>query len=361
MFSAISSNEVQELIELGTKYKTANAAMATLCYDRAFKNIPPLHTSSPKQMSSKLLVIGVFVRGIVQLLDVEILHDSVPLSRLTGFSAAIDTISLSRIPDRYRIYHGSIIIKRLDLIKDKDLDVERVGRDFLVLGTDLNVALRMICETRVRNILIGVCDNMLKAPLRTCLDVAVDPGVCKRESTCEYDHAKDLTIATFRHRLQIIFQVFEVLDSMRSVSWPAKLNPWPRDTRRQWLNRIHSAMFPLWYQFGNDQVVHGTKLIPKREESIAIMNGWIEAYVRELDPVTNSENAKSFLSEVVAVTMLSFRISPNPTYFAEGLPLHSPRPDLTPKHRETSIVSEVIKFYRRENASALISGTESFQ
>jgi hypothetical protein len=367
MFKAISASadEAQTLIELGAKYTSRDAAIVVLCYDVVLRVPPQLHGSSLKQMSSRLSVISIFVRSATKILLNSL--QSNELRRLMGFGTALDLTTMQPMPDMYRVLNGSALMKRFDTSKAKNLIVSRTDGYIIVSGEHLAAALQLILETRVRTIISSVHHSMLKAPLRTCLDIVMDPGVCRRQgqdpSGCEYNHDKDLSVASARQRLQIHLQTVSVLDTMHQVSWPATSLSWPRETRRKWIGLVHSAAYPIWYQLGNDQIIP-SKHIQDIAGTMLTFRSWLERFVEELNPMSDDEAAATtFLSDVVLAAMLALRWS-DPTMssvFWSSTKLFAMRPDLATKDNDTTIVYNIIKFYGRKGSDALILGVKFIQ
>lgn len=367
MFKAISTSadEAQTLLELGAKYASRDVAIVVLCYDVVLRVPPQLHGSSLNQMSSRLSVISVFVRTTSSTLLNPL--QSSELRRLMGFGTVLDPITMQPMPDMYRVFNGSALMKRFDTSKAKNLVASRADGYIIVSGEYLATALQLILETRVRTIISSVHHSMLKAPLRTCLDTIMDPGVCRRQSQdsggCEYNHDKDLSVASARQRLQIHLQTVFVLDTMHHVSWPATNLSWPRETRRKWIRLVHSAAYPISHQLGNDQIVP-SKHVQDATATMPTFRSWLERFVEELDPTSDDEvAARTFLSDVVLAAMSALRwfgpaLSP---VFWSSTKLFSMRPDLAAKDNDATIVKNIIKFYGREGSDALILGVKFIQ
>lgn len=367
MFKAISASadEAQTLIHLGAKYLSRDVPTAVLCYDTLLRVPPQLHGSSPNQMSSRLSIIAVFVESTIGLLVNPLKFPD--MHRLMGFGAAQDLVTMDPIPDLYRVFNGSALMKRFDTAKAKNSIVSRTSGYITVSSDDLVAAIRLILETRVRTIISSVHLSMIKAPLRTCLDTIMDPGVCRRQGQdtngCEHNHDKDLSIASVRQRLQIHLQAVSVLDTMHRVSWPPTNLTWPRETRRKWIELVHSAAYPIWYQQGNDQILPSNH-IQNVAKMLETFRSWLERFVEELDPTSDDETAaKTFLTDVLLVAMLARQECDLAIYstFRSSTKLFALRSDLVAKDTDVSIVDNIIKFYGREGSDALILAVRFFQ
>lgn len=367
MFKAISASadEAQTLIDLGTKHASRDIAIVILCYDAVLRVPPQLHGSSPNQMSSRLSVIAVFVNSAIETLVNPLKSNE--LRRLLGFGTALDLVTMQPMPDLFRVFNGSALMKRFDTSKAKNLVISRVSSYIVVSGEHLVAAIQLLLETRVRTVISSVHSSMIRAPLRPCLDIILDPGVCLRQGQdtngCEYNHEKDLSVAGARQRLQIHLQTVFVLDAMHRVSWPATNTTWPRETRRKWIGLVYSATYPISHQLGNDQILP-SKHIRNIATMLETFRSWLERFVEELDPTSDDEaTAKTFLSDVVLAAMLARRESDLEMYsiFRSSAKLFAMRPDLVAKDTDTTIVNSVIKFYGREGDDALILAVKFFQ
>lgn len=352
MFTALANlaDGTATLMELGKKYVSKDVAIVVLCYDRVLHKAPQFSSSSTKQISTRLTLISIYLTSVTGLLKTPQLHLSAELSRIAGFKPAIHPMTMQPILDQYRVFAGSVFFKRIDT-KRKEMIITRDGRDVIVLGRNVDENVRVILEERVRLTLQGVHTGMSDPTVlpRPCLDIVIEPGVCKKV-TCEFDHNNiSLTIEATRNRLLVHLQLISVLDTMHSVTWPSQRSSWPVDTLRWWIWRVYSLAYPISYQLGNEQIVP-SKHQTNADNELSAFYSWLERFAQALD-----SSASTFLSDILGTVMLAYRW-PNykhRTFFRSSAHLFVLRSD-------KASIDDVINYYAREDDKALVTGVRFF-
>jgi hypothetical protein len=200
----------------------------------------------------------------------------------------------------------------------------------------------------VRTIISSVHISMMKAPLRTCLNTIMT-------QVCVGVKSRILTggniIMTRTSVLPVLASDFKSIFKPSVFDTATNLT-WPRETRRKWIELVHSAAYPVWYQQGSDQILTSNH-IQNVAKMLETFRSWLERFVEELDPTSDDERAaKTFLSDVLLAAMFARRESDLAIYstFRSSTKLFALRLDLVAKDTDVSIVDNIIKFYGREVA-----------
>lgn len=359
MFAAIGNEDNETLRTIANKYESQDTTIWILCLDKILKYFPTRITGSHKQIITKLSDMAKLNSGIVALVIRARPRESAELSRLTGFKVAIDPPTDEQLVGYFHVLKGSWIHKRLGS-KVKNISLIKLNSSILIKGEHLDEFIKLACETRVRGIVNYVQQKLSAAPIRPCLDFALDPSKsCRRDKDCPDEHTTDLSLEAARLRVHLHLYIIRAMHAMRDVHWPDNSPTTRANIRRRWVERMHAVMFPVWYGFGNDQILR-TPLEPEIQDAVAKFWTWLHDYTDELNPVADDEELHSaFLTEVISTAMLVYRWPKRlggTTWFEDADHLFYPRDDLTMQGRGETVISQMVNFYGRIKDGALEDG-----